>query len=60
MVDGLGGGKMKLERNPKIEVMQEVMRLLKTGKKVQLEYQPTKKVLKVLTVTSKKIEEVEL
>ena len=51
---------MKLERNPKIEVIQEVMRLLKTGKKVQLEYQPSKRVLKVLTVTSRKIEEVEL
>jgi hypothetical protein len=51
---------MRIEQNLKIETIQEVIRLLKSGKKVQLEYQPAKRTLKVLTVTSKKVEEVEL
>ena len=46
--------------NIKIELIQDILKQLKQGKKVQLEYQPSKRVLKVLTVTSRKIEEVEL
>jgi hypothetical protein len=46
--------------NVKVELIRDILEQLKKGKKVQLEYQPAKKVLKVLTVTSKKVEEVEL